>query len=83
VIAKIPYPSTQDKVVQARMNADKEWYGYRTLLKVIQALGRSVRSETDHATAYILDGKFDDLLVDNYRYLPKTLVQSISKNVIP
>lgn len=83
VITKIPYPSTQDKVVQARMNADREWYGYRTCLKVIQSYGRSVRSETDRATTYVLDGKFDDLLADNYRTLPKWFLEAISAKVIP
>ena len=83
VITKIPYPSTQDKVIQARMNADREWYGYRTCLKVIQSYGRSVRSETDRAITYVLDGKFDDLLADNYRTLPKWFLEAISAKVIP
>ena len=82
VITKIPYPSTQDKVIQARMNADREWYGYRTCLKVIQSYGRSVRSETDKAITYVLDGKFDDLLADNYRTLPKWFLEAISSKVI-
>jgi Rad3-related DNA helicase len=83
IITKIPYPSTQDKVIQARMNADREWYGYRTCLKVIQSYGRSVRSETDKAITYVLDGKFDDLLADNYRTLPKWFLEAISAKVIP
>lgn len=83
IITKIPYPSTQDKVVQARMAADREWYGYRTCLKVIQSYGRSVRSETDRAITYVLDAKFDDLLADNYKTLPKWFLEAISSKVIP
>jgi Rad3-related DNA helicase len=55
VICKVPYPYLGDKLVRKRMNRRKQWYPYQTAKTLIQATGRSVRSDTDRATTYILD----------------------------
>jgi Rad3-related DNA helicase len=39
-----------DKVIKERMNLDQKWYGWLTALKMVQSIGRSVRSKTDWAT---------------------------------
>lgn len=74
IICKVPYPYLGDKIVKKRMHRWNWWYGLQTAKVVVQALGRSVRSQTDHAVSYILDadwerfyGKHKDLFPDNFR----------------
>lgn len=59
IICKIPYPSMGDKRVARRKEINKFWYIYCTAIMLIQMLGRSVRSEVDTATTYILDKDFE------------------------
>jgi Rad3-related DNA helicase len=60
VIAKVPYPSFGDKRVSARihMPGGQAWYVVQTIRDLVQMAGRGVRSETDHATTYVLDAQF-------------------------
>jgi Rad3-related DNA helicase len=55
VLCKVPFPYLGDKVVQLRKDRDPSWYACQTARSVIQALGRSIRNDTDHAVSYILD----------------------------
>jgi Rad3-related DNA helicase len=41
------------------MENNKGWYSYQTVKSVVQALGRSIRNEDDHAVSYILDGDWE------------------------
>lgn len=81
VIAKIPYPSTQDRVVKVRMDQDPGWYGWLTALKLIQSYGRSVRSKDDHAVTYIVDDGFESFLRRNGKVLPGWFLQAVEKKV--
>jgi Rad3-related DNA helicase len=58
VIAKLPFPSLGIRSVKTRSEQDPRWYAYKTALTLVQASGRSVRSEDDHAVTYILDTDF-------------------------
>lgn len=44
--------------IKARAKIDPSWYRWLTFTKLIQGLGRSVRSETDEACTYIFDQEF-------------------------
>jgi Rad3-related DNA helicase len=55
IVAKLPFPNLKSRIVQKRKEMVPEWYAYTTALKIIQATGRSVRTETDSATTYIVD----------------------------
>lgn len=70
VIVKVPYPPFKDPYVVARRRRDRNWYSWQTAMKLIQATGRSVRSENDFAETYILDSSFGDFRVRNQRLLP-------------
>jgi ATP-dependent DNA helicase DinG len=59
IVTKLPFPSLGSKIVQGRMRASPAWYAYSTVLKLIQATGRSIRTETDTAATYILDESFN------------------------
>jgi ATP-dependent DNA helicase DinG len=55
ILCKVPFPYLGDAAVQKRMVANPQWYNYQTVKSVVQALGRSIRNESDHAISYILD----------------------------
>ena len=55
VICKLPYPYLGDPQVAARRLEEPGWYEWRTCLTLVQAYGRAVRSEDDHAVTYLLD----------------------------
>jgi ATP-dependent DNA helicase DinG len=59
IITKLPFPSLGSKVVKRKMEVQPTWYSYTTTLKLIQATGRSIRTETDEAATYIIDQAFD------------------------
>jgi Rad3-related DNA helicase len=60
VIAKCPFPFLGDRRVKARMSlpGGQAWYTMQAVASVVQMTGRGVRSDTDHATSYILDRQF-------------------------
>jgi len=70
VVAKIPFPNTKDKRINARMysSGGKAWYALQTIRTLIQMTGRGIRSKDDHATTYILDEQFK-LNLSKYDYL--------------
>lgn len=70
VIVKVPYPPFTDPYVTARRRLDKAWYPWQTAMRLIQATGRSVRSETDFAETYIVDSDFGVFRRINRRLLP-------------
>lgn len=55
ILTKVPWPSLGDKRVKYISDNYPNVYRAITLHKLVQCLGRSVRSETDHATSYVLD----------------------------
>lgn len=71
IIAKVPYPYLGDKQVAAKMEIDRDWYTLQTVMTILQACGRIVRSETDHGSTYILDHDFVRLYEENSKFFPK------------
>ena len=76
IICKVPYPY-MDPYVKARMERDPAWYQWLTALALVQETGRSIRSKTDRAHTYILDGSFEYFLRTNEKILPKSWTDSI------
>ena len=77
VIAKVPYPSTQDKVIAIRMEHDPGWYTWITALKLVQCYGRSVRSKDDYATTYVVDNAFEAFIRKNARIIPDWFMEAV------
>ena len=77
IIGKVPYASLKDLVVKRKMELDGTWYAWMTMLAIIQSHGRSVRSETDYAITYMLDGNFKKLYDQTKHYLPQYFKESI------
>ena len=77
VIMKVPYPNIKSKKIKKRQKDNKEWYNWKTVVDLIQAYGRSVRSEDDWAETYILDESLSNIMKFNYKYLPKYFTDAI------
>ena len=71
IVAKVPYPYLGDRQVAAKMKQDGEWYTLQTVMTILQACGRIVRSDTDHGSTYILDSDFIRLFEENGKFFPK------------
>ena len=71
ILCKVPYPYLLDKQIQLKMKMQPWWYNYETAKIVIQALGRSIRTEDDHAVSYILDSSWAWFYKNNIRLFPE------------
>lgn len=78
IICKVPYPNFfDDKQLAARKDVDPAFYDWLVALKITQSVGRSVRSETDWATTYILDESFNWFYYNNKAMLPPWFVDCL------
>jgi Rad3-related DNA helicase len=77
VIAKLPFASLGDKRVKRRMELDKDWYNLHTAQKFIQAVGRSIRSDSDYATTYVLDAAFDGFYHRASQFFPEYILEAL------
>ncbi len=78
LILKVPYPSfIENPQLEMRMKISSDYYNYLTAMKLVQAYGRSIRSETDFAETYILDEDFKSFFARSKPILPKWFKQAI------
>ncbi len=77
IICKLHWPYLGDELVIKRMEKYKYWYNYQAVKSIIQARGRSIRSENDYAITYILDEDFERLFKKNYKMFPKYFIDSL------
>ncbi len=70
ILCKVPFPYLGDKVIQLRKQRNPNWYACQTARSVIQALGRSVRNDQDHASSYILDADWERFYRTSHRMFP-------------
>ena len=76
VFCKIPFPSMNDWS-KKRMEKDPDWYSFCTVRTMVQAHGRSIRSETDWATSYILDECAGPFVRRSRRLFPRGFLAAI------
>jgi len=72
IIAKAPYPNYTEKWVEAKMERYPLWYSTQTVTKILQGLGRSVRSRQDRAVTYVLDSAVEPLLNNSKDRVPRS-----------
>jgi len=78
ILCKVPFANFYDnKQLSARMEIDREYYDYITILKIVQSVGRSVRSETDWADTYIIDESFERVYRNNVSSFPTWFKESV------
>ena len=78
IICKMQFPYMGDELVKKRISKHKRWYAYQTAKALVQCVGRSIRSENDYATTYILDGSFGYFFEKNKDLFPGYFVKSVS-----
>jgi len=80
IIVKMPFLSLADKRVKKKSEIDNNWYICDMLRTLIQASGRSTRSEEDYSVTYVLDSSFP-YWINKYRsWLPKQFLERIIMN---
>jgi len=78
IICKVPYPGLgNNPQLKKRMDISPDYYTYLTSLKLVQQYGRSIRSNTDYADTYILDGGFKSYFHRAKSMMPKWFVDAI------
>lgn len=77
VLMKVPYPNISSNKVKARQNCNKDWYAWRTIVDIVQAYGRTTRSDDDWSHTYMLDSSFGDLLRFNRKLFPNYFLEAI------
>ncbi len=77
VIVKVPYPDLTDKKIAAKKDRDPKWYTWNTVLRLVQAYGRSIRSRDDYATTYVLDSSVSYLLKNAHGLMPHWFTEAI------
>jgi ATP-dependent DNA helicase DinG len=80
IIVKVPYPDLTDKRIGKMKERDPKWYTWNTVLRLVQAYGRSVRSKDDFATTYILDSSISYLLKSAQDIVPKWFTEAITQS---
>ncbi len=80
VIVKVPYPDLTDKKIVAKRNRDPKWYTWNTVLRLVQAYGRSIRSSDDHAITYVLDSSVSYLLKSAEDLMPRWFKEAITQS---
>jgi Rad3-related DNA helicase len=71
IAGKVPYPDTQDPVIRARHEDDKEWTAFLAMGVLIQELGRGTRSADDQCECLIVDDTFRWWWPAFRKYAPK------------
>lgn len=77
IIVKVPYPNISSNKIKARQKSNKNWYPYKTCCDIIQAYGRTTRSESDYSDTFMLDESFSNILKYNSKYLPRYFTNAI------
>jgi ATP-dependent DNA helicase DinG len=77
IIVKVPYPDLTDRKIFVMKQRDPNWYTWNTILKLVQAYGRSIRSKEDFANTYILDSSITYLLKQAKEMSPKWFSDAI------
>jgi len=79
MIAKVPWPGTEDKFVKARMKIDGSYLPMQAALKLCQSYGRTVRHDADFCDTFVLDSGFDRFMQTCGWLLPKWFVAAVDK----
>ena len=79
ILPKVLYPYLGDPYIKERMNRDKRWYYRQTIVAMVQAAGRVVRTPTDWAEIVILDSCFG-LLLEHPEMFPGWFLEAVIVN---
>jgi ATP-dependent DNA helicase DinG len=69
--------SLSDRWIDEKRKHSERWYNWVTALRLIQSIGRSVRSKEDWAITYILDSYFKSFIFRNKNIIPQWFTDAI------
>ena len=75
IVMKVPYASLADNLVKAKMSVYPNWYINDVINKMVQGLGRGVRSKDDWCESYILDGCWNDIMTRSSQFLSPVMLE--------
>lgn len=77
IVAKMPFASLTNERIKKKAEIDPDWYACEALKTLIQACGRSTRSQTDHSVTYILDSSFKYWITKYKKWLSGYFIKRI------
>lgn len=77
IISKVLYPDLGDPWVAARLAAWPDWYNWRTVANMCQAIGRVPRNAHTKGVTYILDSKFETLAQRGAQHFPQYIKDAV------
>jgi Rad3-related DNA helicase len=84
IISKVPFPDTRSEIVKARTERDPDYGMYLAMQTLVQATGRSTRSESDWSEVFILDDQCQWFLWKFREFAPEWFLEAYDKvSVIP
>jgi ATP-dependent DNA helicase DinG len=81
ILAKLPFPDSRSKIVQARTEMDKDYGAYLMMQQLVQAVGRGMRSESDWCETIIIDDHAGWAMSKFKKLAPKWFWDSYRKSV--
>ena len=75
IMLKLPYARLDD-YTKKMMKIYEGYYEADVIMNIMQSYGRAIRTESDHAIFYILDGAFSRLL-KNKKAMPTYLTEAL------
>lgn len=82
IISKVPFPDTSSELVKARTQRDKDYGMYLAMQTLVQAAGRSTRSETDWSEVFLLDDQIRWFLWKYEHFAPKWFVDAFRESAV-
>jgi Rad3-related DNA helicase len=79
IIIKVPFGFLGDPLIKYQLSKWPHMYERDVVMRIVQGSGRSVRSETDYAVTYILDGMFGSLFRESREYFPDWYAEAVRK----
>lgn len=85
IIGKLPYPDTTNKIVKARIKADKDYAAYVAMQGLVQTCGRGIRAADDRCENLIIDDSIEQWFMKNFKHFaPDWFSEAyVSRNTIP
>jgi len=85
IICKVPYLSLGEQQVSARLHGKGGdlWYATKAVREIVQASGRTTRSEDDWGVTYILDASFGRLYKENGKLFPPWFIEAMRTGIKP
>lgn len=82
IVVKAPYPDLRSRVMQRRMEVDRQYPAYTMAQTLVQACGRGMRSKTDQCETFILDDVVEGVVKRSSDLFPqwwKKLYRSVNR----